>query len=87
MAGVALDTHALVWYVEGSPLLSGPALGALQTAVGLDEPIFVSSICLVEIAYLVDKGKLPAPLLDRILQIVRPRPNRVDASSVHLRHG
>lgn len=71
MAAVAVDTHALVWYVEGSPLLSAPALAALQTAVTHAEPIYVSSICLVEIAYLSEKGKLPAALFDRIVQMLR----------------
>jgi PIN domain nuclease of toxin-antitoxin system len=71
MAALAIDTHALVWYVEGSPQLSATALAALQTAVVLGEPIYVSSVCLVEIAYLIEKGKLPAQLLDRIVQLLR----------------
>lgn len=71
MASLALDTHALVWCVEGSPQLSGPALAALQIAVALGEPIYVPSICLVEIAYLMEKGKLPAPLFDRINLILQ----------------
>jgi PIN domain nuclease of toxin-antitoxin system len=71
MAALAIDTHALVWYVEGSPQLSATALAALQAAVALGEPIYVSSVCLVEIAYLIEKGKLPAPLFDRIAQLLR----------------
>jgi PIN domain nuclease of toxin-antitoxin system len=71
MAALAVDTHALVWYVEGSPHLSATALAALQTAAALGEPIYVSSVCLVEIAYLIEKGKLPAPLFDRIVQLLR----------------
>lgn len=71
MAALAIDTHALVWYVEGSPQLSAPALAALHMAQTLGEPIYVSSVSLVEIAYLVEKGKLPAPLFDRIMQLLR----------------
>jgi PIN domain nuclease of toxin-antitoxin system len=71
MPAVALDTHALVWYVEGSPLLSTPALAALQTAVANGDPIYVSSVSLVEIVYLAEKGKLLAVLFDRIVQMLR----------------
>jgi PIN domain nuclease of toxin-antitoxin system len=71
MAALAIDTHALVWYVEASPQLSATALAALQTAVALGDPIYVPSVCLVEIAYLIEKGKLPIPLFDRIVQLLR----------------
>jgi PIN domain nuclease of toxin-antitoxin system len=71
MAAVAAETHAVVWYVEASPLLSAPALATLQAAVGNGDPIYVSSVCLVEIAYLAEKGKLPAALFDRIVQMLR----------------
>jgi PIN domain nuclease of toxin-antitoxin system len=71
MAAAAVDTHALVWYVEGSPLLSAPARAALQAAVANGDPIYVSSVCLVEIAYLAEKGKVPAALFDRIIQLLR----------------
>ena len=55
MAALAIDTHALVWYVEGSPQLSAAALAALHAAVALGEPVYVCSVSLVEIAYLVDQ--------------------------------
>jgi PIN domain nuclease of toxin-antitoxin system len=71
MAAVAVDTHALVWYVEGSPLLSAPALAVLRAAVANGDLIYVSSVCLVEIVYLIEKGKLPADLFDRIVQMLR----------------
>jgi PIN domain nuclease of toxin-antitoxin system len=70
MAALVIDTHVLVWYVEGSPHLSATALAALQAAIVLGEPLYVSSVCLVEIAYLIEKGKLPAPLFDRIVQVL-----------------
>jgi PIN domain nuclease of toxin-antitoxin system len=31
MAGLVLDTHATIWYLEGSPKLSAEALAAIQT--------------------------------------------------------
>lgn len=71
MAALGVDTHALVWYVEGSAQLSAPALAALQSAIAQGDSVYVSSVCLVEIAYLAEKGKLPAALFDRIALLLR----------------
>ena len=51
------DTHALLWYINDSPELSNTAFSALESVEQLGEPIYVPSICLVEIRYLVEKGK------------------------------
>ena len=66
----AIDTHTLIWYVEASPLLSTSARAALQGALAQGEPIFVSTVSLVEIAYLAEKGRRPAALFDRIIQLL-----------------
>ena len=71
MAAVGVDTHALVWYIEGSSQLSATALAALQSAAAQGDPIYVSSVCLVEIVYLAEKGKLSVALFDRIAQMLR----------------
>ena len=69
MAAVVVDTHALVWYVESSPLLSGTALAAIQAAVFQGDPIHVSTVSLVEIVYLTEKGRLPVDLIDRLWKL------------------
>jgi PIN domain nuclease of toxin-antitoxin system len=71
MSALVLDTHALVWYVEASPRLSSNARTATQTAIQLGEAVHVSAVSLVEIAYLVEKRRLPAGLFDRIFQLLR----------------
>ncbi len=50
MAALAVDTHALVWYVEGSPRLSAAARAAVQNTAKQGDPVYVSTVCLVEIA-------------------------------------
>ncbi len=50
-----LDTHAFVWWLEGSPKLSRRA----RTAIG-DEEVFVSSATSWEIAIKFRIGKLPS---------------------------
>ena len=57
MSAVVADTHTLLWYINDSPELSSAALAALEKAEQNGEPIYVPSISLVEIRYLVEKGK------------------------------
>ena len=54
---IVLDTHTMVWWVSGDPLLSKRA----RTAIEREQPdgdIIVSSISAWEIAMLVERGKL-----------------------------
>jgi PIN domain nuclease of toxin-antitoxin system len=66
MAAVVVDTHAAVWYLLNAKSLSSNAQKIMDDAVQAGDPVYVSSISLVEIVYLVEKGKLPAVVLDRL---------------------
>jgi len=66
MAAVVADTHAAVWYLLNAKSLSANAQRAMDDAVAVGDPVYVSSISLVEVVYLVEKGKLPAVVLDRL---------------------
>ncbi len=57
-SAVLADTHTIVWYLSESPQLSTPALNALDQAVQGGALIYVASITMVELAYLVERGKL-----------------------------
>ncbi|HNS52783.1 MAG TPA: type II toxin-antitoxin system VapC family toxin [Anaerolineae bacterium] len=62
MSGAVVDTHALVWYLEDSPRL-GPAARQVFDACDHGEiAIYVPTICLVEVIYLQEKGRIPAEL-------------------------
>ncbi|MBD2577643.1 type II toxin-antitoxin system VapC family toxin [Oscillatoria sp. FACHB-1406] len=67
MTSVVADTHTLIWYIFDLPRLSEAALTALEQAVNAGNPIYVSAISIVEIAYLVEKGRLEEEVLTRIL--------------------
>jgi PIN domain nuclease of toxin-antitoxin system len=72
MKSVVTDTHAIVWYLFAPTRLSRPAETALDDAVDNGDPIFVASISLVELRYLVEKGKVPVPILaqlDAVLEL------------------
>ena len=68
MPELAVDTHAIVWYLSDDPRLSARASSALDKASANGEPIFVPSICLVELTYLIEKGRLPADPRDRLVR-------------------
>lgn len=75
MAGLVLDTHSTIWYLEGSPQLSAAALAAIQAAVAAGEPVYVSTVTIVELIYLVEKGRFPVALLDQLLlELRQPTP-------------
>ena len=81
MAAVVADTHAAVWYLLNAKSLSSNAQRAMDEAVALGDPVYVSSISLVEVVYLVEKGKLPAVVLDRLTSAFL---NPIQASSLLL---
>jgi PIN domain nuclease of toxin-antitoxin system len=64
------DTHALIWYVWVDPRLSGPARAVFETIQLAHGQIAVSSISLVEVVYLEEKGKITAGTLGRILALL-----------------
>lgn len=66
MSAVVADTHALVWYLLESKRLSPAALQALESASAAGETIFLASISLVEVRYLIEKDRLPGFLQQRL---------------------
>ena len=62
-----MDTHAIVWYLSADPQLSVRAGDFLDAITAAAEPIYVPSICLVELTYLVEKGRLPVAARNRLL--------------------
>ncbi len=66
MAALVADTHAAVWYLLNDPRLSVAAGEAFDEASEANEPIFVSAISLVELTYLVEKGRVPAGALQKL---------------------
>lgn len=67
---VVVDTHTLVWYVDGDARLSAAARGTLDAATEADMPIIVSPISLLEVSYLADRGKVAAGTVERLRDVV-----------------
>src|SRR5579863_9105237 len=60
MPGVVADTHTIVWYLSKDSRLSLAAHAALTVATTCGDLIHIPSICLVELTYLAEKGRLPS---------------------------
>lgn len=73
MSSIVLDTHAVVWYFFNSPKLSQPANTAIETAFNNSNTIHLSAISMVEITYLVEKGKLVEETLERLKRELNDR--------------
>jgi PIN domain nuclease of toxin-antitoxin system len=80
MPDAVTDTHALVWYLQDDARLSSVASRYFDSCEVDGGHIYVPSICVVEILYLAEKGRIPADTLavliselsarDTILEIV-----------------
>lgn len=66
MAALVVDTHAAVWYLLNSSRLSSVAQRAMDDAADAGDPVYLSAISLVEIVYLVEKGRLPTEVIERL---------------------
>ena len=62
-----LDTHAVLWYLLDAKTLSPTAGSLIDEAATQGDPLYLSSISLVEVIYLVEKRRLPADTLERLL--------------------
>ena len=68
---IVLDTHALIWWVNGDAQLSGPARLAIEAAQQ-DGRVLVSAISFWEIAMLVERGRIALAMdLDQWLLAVQ----------------
>lgn len=67
MSGLVADTHAAVWYVVQPARLSPAARAAFKQTAMDGDSIYVSAISIVEVCYLVEKGKLSATVLQRLV--------------------
>jgi PIN domain nuclease of toxin-antitoxin system len=67
MGNIVADTHVALWILSDPERLSAPAIEAVRNTVAAGDLILVASISVVEVIYLVEKGRLPATLYDRLI--------------------
>jgi PIN domain nuclease of toxin-antitoxin system len=67
MGAVVADTHSLIWYLFEPRFLSEVARDALKAAEAEPGAIYVPTICLVEIRYLIDKRVIEEGIFTELL--------------------
>ena len=68
MPDAVTDTHVLIWYLQDDARLSRKAAQYFDDCEHDEGYIRVPSICVVEIVYLSEKGRIPPDTLDRLLK-------------------
>ena len=62
MSDAVTDTHALIWYLEDNPRLSTVANEIFNQCDRGELLIYIPTICLVEIVYLQEKGRISSEM-------------------------
>ena len=80
MPRAVADTHTVIWYVLADRRLSPRAKSVIDDAAAVGDTILVSGITLIEMVYLVDKGRIDPAVYDIVLEaLARPRAVLVEA--------
>ena len=82
---LVIDTHTAVWFLQRDERLSRTARASINNALADGHPIHVPSISLVELVYLVDKGRVPAAAADRVDQVLRDQASGFRLAPLDLR--
>lgn len=71
MPDAVTDTHSLVWYLENDRRLGHAAYATFEASDRGEISVYLPTICLVEIVYLEEKGKIPSNLKARLDAILK----------------
>ncbi len=67
------DTHTVIWNLFEDRRLSQTAQDFIENAAAAGHPVAVSSITLAEIVYLIEKDRIPADTMNRLLALLNQR--------------
>ena len=84
MSAIIADTHAIIWYLTKSNRLSRVAFDTFESTIRNNEIIYISAITIVEIVYLVEKGKIPDSAFQRLIDKIRPDDSSLEIAPLDL---
>lgn len=61
------DTHTLIWYLDSMPKLSATAKLFIDNAALAGDQIGISAITLIEVVYLIEKGRITTPAFNTLI--------------------
>jgi PIN domain nuclease of toxin-antitoxin system len=85
MIQAVADTHAVIWYLSNDPRLSLNARQLMNRVEASSDHIGISSISLVEMVYLVEKGRIPPYRFTELTNILSEEGQFFIECSVNLR--
>ena len=66
MDDIAIDTNIVVWYFTGPKISSDSAQSVIAKAQESGGFIYVPSITIVELTYLLEKNRIPVEVIDKL---------------------
>ena len=66
MIAAIADTHTVIWYIYSDTRLGKAAKNFIETTAQNGDQIGISSITLIEMVYLIEKGRIAAESLSRL---------------------
>jgi PIN domain nuclease of toxin-antitoxin system len=84
MPSAVTDTYALIWYLQDDTRLSSVALQYLTQCEHERGRICVPAICLVEILYLSERGRIPSDLMGLLLSNLQTRETVLEVVELNL---
>jgi len=75
MNAAVADTHTIIWYLYADVRLSVTAKNTIDAAINTGDIILVSAITLVEMVYLIEKGRIAAEAFTRVVNILSDPPD------------
>lgn len=73
MAALVCDTHSAIWYLNRDKRLSATAEHAMDEAVANGDHLYIPTICVVELTYLVEKTRVPKRAIEDLLDALADR--------------
>ena len=63
-----LDTHAAIWYLLDAKNLPDAVFSLIDGAAASGAPTYISAVSLVEVVYLVERGRIAADAFERFVR-------------------
>jgi PIN domain nuclease of toxin-antitoxin system len=84
MSAVLADTHSALWYLFDPSRLSAAAVAALTAAERAGDDVYISVVTVIEVRYLVEKGRLPGHYLTDLLTAIDDPASPLEVFSVDM---
>jgi len=78
MSDAVTDTHGLIWYLENDARLGSQARATFEASDQGELTVYIPIICMVEIVYLVEKGRIPPHFKSRLDSILKAGTSGLD---------